>query len=173
MELYKLGIGHGNNQVEATLLYMKQLIIKSDTEDKERIIKETAKNAVAHVNPSDHLGQVKAIVAHVRKTLPYVRDIHAVEELTSPYRIAYNIREGRNTHSSDCDDHAIYIAALLRVIGFRTRLEALSVQGRNYDHARVSVLLGGKWVVIEGTKRAFPVGQALPSKLPIMAVEVV
>ena len=173
MDLSKVDIGAGDTSVEATLLFMKQLILKSDMEDKERLIKETAKNIVKDIPSSDHYGQIKAITRWVRLNLKYARDIYGVEELTSPYRIIYNILNGRNTHSSDCDDFAILLAALLRALGFRTRLEAIAVQTQNYNHARMAVYIGGSWVVIEGTKPQYPVGQALPSTMPILAVEVI
>lgn len=172
MKLSFLGIGDGDEAIKNTLLQMKHLILNSDKEDSSRIIKETAKNIVKTIPSNDYPLQVKTVVGWVRRNLKYCRDLFGVEELTSPVRILYNIKEGRNTHSSDCDDYSIVIAALLRALGFRTMLQAVSVQGGRYDHARCAVYLKGEWVVIEGTKN-IPVGQAQPSQLPIMYVEVI
>ena len=164
----KREIGSGSNGVAATLLYMKKLIIDSD---KDRIVKETAKNIVKDIDPKDHLGQAKAIVAWVRKHFKYVRDIYNVEELTDPVVILHNLKNGVNSHSSDCDDFAILISALLRSIGFRTRLEAVGIGQEYYNHARLSAFIVDKWYTIEGTKNV-PVGYAQPSVIPIMFVEV-
>lgn len=170
--LSKVFIGNSKTSVEQTLLRMKELIIKSDTDDKERLVKSTAKNIVAAVPTNDYLGQIKHVVGWVRRNLRYCRDIYGVEELTSPYRVLYNIQAGKNTHSSDCDDFAMLIAALLRSLGFRTRLEAVAVMSPRYDHARTAVFIGGDWCVIEGTKNV-PVGYAQKSRLPTMYVEVI
>jgi transglutaminase-like putative cysteine protease len=162
-------IGRGPDAIASTLLYMKKLIINSDA---DRIVKETAKNIVRNVNPKDHVGQVAAVVSWVRKNFKYVRDIYGVEELTAPEVILRSMAAGKNDYSSDCDDFAVLIAALLRSIGFRTRLEALGVGSQFYNHARLSVQVQGVWQAIEGTRPTAPVGQALPSSIPIMLVEV-
>lgn len=165
-------LGSGQQSVEVTLLRMKEAILRGDTEDKERLIKETAKNIIIGIPTNDYTLQVKTIVGWVRRNLRYCRDLFGVEELTSPYRVLYNIKNGKNTHSSDCDDFATLIAALLRAVGFRTKLEAVAVMCPRYDHARCAVFVGGEWVVIEGTKNV-PVGYAQPSQLPVMQVEVI
>lgn len=165
----KREVGKGSQAVGTTLLYMKKLIINSD---RDRIVKETARNIIKDLDPRDHAGQVKAVVAWVRRKFKYVRDIYGTEELTDPVRILYNIQQGVNSHSSDCDDFAVLISALLRVIGFRTRLEAVGVDAPYYNHARLSVFLNGDWQTIEGTKNT-PVGYAQPSQTQIMVVEVV
>jgi transglutaminase-like putative cysteine protease len=165
----KREIGKGAEAVSTTLLYMKDLIIKSD---RDRIVKTTARTIIQPLDPRDHAGQVKAIVAWVRRKFKYVRDIYGTEELTDPVRILYNIQQGINSHSSDCDDFAVLISALLRSIGFRTRLEAVGVDSPYYNHARLSVFLDGKWQGIEGTKNT-PVGYSQPSVPQIMVVEVV
>ena len=172
MELSLSNIGAGDEAIKNTLLKMKFLILNSDASDTTRIIKETAKNIVAQIPSNDHYLQIKTVIGWVRRNLKYCRDLFGVEELTSPVRTLYNIKAKVNTHSSDCDDYAMLIAALLRALGFRTRLEAIAVQGPRYDHARAAVYINGEWVVIEGTKNV-PVGQAQISRLPIMAVEVI
>ena len=167
--IHKVEEGKGPESVRATLLYMKNLVINSD---KDRIVKTTARTIIKDILPSNHELQVQTIVAWVRRKFKYVRDIYGVEELTDPVRILYNIQRGENSHSSDCDDFAVLIAALLRSVGFRTRLEALAVNSKFYNHARMSVYLNGTWVTIEGTRNV-PIGDKLPSIIPIMFVEVI
>jgi len=169
MGLEKFTIGRGPESVKATLLYMKQMVLKSDS---DRIVKSTAHEIIRNIYPGDHLQQVKAITGWVRRKLHYVRDIYGVEEVTNPATMLHNISKGLLSHSSDCDDYAVLLSALLRSVGFPTRLEALAVNGARYDHARVSAYVLGKWLPIEGTKNALEVGVGLPSKLPVMAVEV-
>jgi transglutaminase-like putative cysteine protease len=164
----KTEIGRGNASIANTLRYMKKLVIDSDN---DRVVKETAKNIIKSVDPRDHKRQVDVIVGWVRKNFRYVRDIYGVEELTSPQNILHAMEKGRNDYSSDCDDFAVLIAALLRSVGFRTRLEAVGVGSQYYNHARLSVAVDGAWLGIEGTKTT-PVGYAQPSDIPIMSVEV-
>jgi transglutaminase-like putative cysteine protease len=147
---------------------MKEMVQKTD---KDRIVKETASALIAKIQPQNLLMQVKVITGWVRRNLHYVRDIYGVEELTNPVSVLYNIRAKKNSHSSDCDDYAMLLAALFRSVGFPTRLEALAVNNTQYDHARVSVLIGDTWYPVEGTKNT-EVGYGLQSRLPIMAVEI-
>ena len=169
MNLSVFPISGNVDGVKSTLLNMKEMVFKTD---KDRIVKETASSLIKKIPPSNLLMQVKIITGWVRRNLHYVRDIAGVEELTNPTTILYNIREGRQTHSADCDDYAILISALLRSIGFVTRLEAVAVNENRYNHARVSVLIGELWFPIEGTRNT-EVGFALPTNLPILYVEVV
>lgn len=164
----KVEVGRGTDSVASTLRYMKDLVINSD---RDRIVKETAKNIIKDIDPKDHERQVKEIVGWVRRKFKYVRDIYGTEELTDPVVILHSMAAGRNDYSSDCDDFATLIAALLRVVGFRTRLEAVGVMSPYYNHARLSVFLNGEWVGIEGT-RNIAVGLKLPSNIPVMVVEV-
>jgi transglutaminase-like putative cysteine protease len=165
----KVEIGRSSAAIATTLLYMKDLVIRSD---RDRIVKETAKNIINNIDPRNYAAQVSAIVEWVRRNFKYTRDIYGVEELTDPVTILHSMAEGKNNYSSDCDDFATLIAALLRVIGFHTRLEAVGVGSPWYNHARLSVFYGEAWHCIEGTKNT-PVGYAQPSVPQIMSVEVV
>jgi len=170
MALAQRAINYGPAGVETTLKYMRKLIYDSD-KDADRVVKETAHRIVQNIPPHEHLQQVKAVTAWVRKNLHYVRDIYNKEEVTSPVFALKQIWSGGLKHSSDCDDYTVLISALLRSIGFPVRLEALAVSNPRYDHARLSVFVSGKWLPIEGTKYQLEVGQGARSVLPIMSLE--
>lgn len=172
MKVQRIGQSPGDDGIRETLLTMQKLIFASD---KNRVIKDTARRIIAGLSPADELGQIAAVFAWVKKNMRYVRDYYNIEELTGPDQIVYNIRNGYETHSSDCDDFAMVEAALLRSIGFKTRLEAVAVRNPlNYNHARVSVYSQKleRWIPLEGTKPGSFVGYALPSERNILTLEV-
>lgn len=168
MNLALFQISDGDEGVRSTLLHMKEMVLKTD---KDRTVKQTAVDLIKNIPPQNLLMQAKTITGWVRRNLHYVRDIYGVEELTNPVTVLYNIKAKKNSHSSDCDDYAMLLSALLRSVGFPTRLEAVATNGPFYDHARVSVNIGGHWLPIEGT-RNLPVGVGLQTQLPVMAVEI-
>lgn len=172
MDINKLFQHQGVPGIKQTLKAMRTLILLTD---QNRIIKTKAKEIVADISPNDELGQINAIFSWVQKNMKYVRDIYGVEELTRPDRVVYNILNGEVSHSSDCDDYAMLLSALLRSIGFSTRVEAVAVQTtEGYDHARAAVFsrVKNEWLVLEGTRPGVQPGFRLPSKLEILAVEV-
>ena len=172
MEINKVFQSEGVEGIKQTLRAMRTMILLTD---QNRIIKEQAIRIIADVAPNDELGQITTIFSWVQKNMKYVRDIYGVEELTRPDRVVYNILNGEVSHSCDCDDYAMLLSALLRSIGFSTRVEALAVQStEGYDHARAAVFSKVKntWLPLEGTRPGVQPGYGLPSRLPILAVEI-
>jgi len=171
MNITKVWQEEGEEGVKQTLERMRQFIIESD---ENRIIKQKAREIVDGIPPNDELRQIQAIFDWVRANLKYVRDIYGVEEVTRPDKIVHSIANNLNEHSSDCDDFAVLLSALLRAIGFRTRLEALAVnQDIGYDHARAAVFVQSldRWLPLEGTKPNVVPGFGLKSRRPIWALE--
>lgn len=172
MNVEKVWQMRGRAGTEQTLMRMRDQILASDA---SRAVKAKAREVTAHLQPNDELGQIGAVYAWIKDNVRYVRDTYGVEELTRPDRIVLNLEAREETHSSDCDDMAMLGSAMLRSLGFQTRVEALAVnQDRGYDHARVAVFSRtlDRWLPLELTKPGAPVGFGLPSKLPILAVEV-
>jgi len=162
----------GDAGIIQTLKAMRQLIIASDA---TREIKTTAKKIIAGISPGNETAQVDAIFDWVQQNLKYVRDIYDVEELTQPDRIAYNINNQLDSHSSDCDDFAMLLCALLRSVGFKTRVEALAIQSvEGYDHARAAVYIEhlNGWWPLEATRPGMKPGVGLDSKKEILGLEV-
>ncbi len=162
----------GKKGVIDILIKMKEVINKNDIYDTERITKETAKDIIKDLDPQDEIGQIEAIYQWVKNNLKYVRDIKGKEEITYPYLILKAIKEGRNYHSSDCDDFAILTCALLRSIGFLTRIEVIAYKSKRYNHARCSVYSQTlkRWLPLETTSRTLPVGKGFKSELPILTI---
>ncbi len=174
MEINELYQRKGKNGVIDILLAMKKVVLDNDKWDKERITKETAKNITKDREPRDEIGIISDIFHWVKTNVKYYRDIKGKEEITYPYLILQAIRDNRNFYSSDCDDIAVLLSALLRSIGFRTRLEVVALRIPQYNHARCSVYSEtlNKWLTLEGTSKSSKVGDAFPSRLAILMVEV-
>ncbi len=162
----------GKKGIEDILKKMRELILETDIKDKDRIIKSTARKIIKNIDPKNWKGQLKAIFRWVKSNVKYVRDIHGIEELTRPDILLKSVLEGKEIHSSDCDDIAMLLAAMLRSIGFKVRLEAIALKSNKYNHARVAVQNpdNKRWIVLEGTSKKARVGFRFPSKLPVMYV---
>ncbi|MEM5806978.1 MAG: transglutaminase family protein [Candidatus Aenigmatarchaeota archaeon] len=171
-KIEKLPQSMGDDGIRETLLKMRELIYNTD---KNRIVKEKARQLIKDISPLDYEKQIEVIFRWVTNNVKYVRDIRGVEELTSPDIIIENIEKKQETHSSDCDDIAMLLSALLRAVGFKTRLEAIALHNNiAYDHARVSVLnpKTNKWIALEGTTKDKPIGFRFQSKREIIGLEV-
>lgn len=152
----------GRDGTADTLRRMASFVRQSDA---HRIVKATAAELVKDFNPGDLRGQAERVFYWVRDSLRYVRDIRGVEEITAPWTILESLRSGGFSHSSDCDDHSILLAALLRSIGFATRFVAVA-SGRNalnLDHVRAEVLLSGYWFPMEATIKGASFGRGVAS----------
>jgi transglutaminase-like putative cysteine protease len=173
MNITKIWQSDGEEGIKQTLKHMRELVIATDA---NRVIKQKAREIISGIRPNDEMGQIAAIFNWVRSHMEYVRDIYGVEELTAPDKIVTSMLSGTNEYSSDCDDYAMLLSALLRAVGFRTRLEALAVgQPEGYDHARAAVFVKtlNKWIPLEGTKPNVAPGFGLKSQKPILALEAV
>jgi transglutaminase-like putative cysteine protease len=174
MKLEKISLSSGDKGIKEILLKMKDIIIKSDVEDKDRIIKRYSKMIVSSIPVKDEIGQINAILQWVRKHIKYVPDIYQVEEITPPHILLSMYDKGNLGFSSDCDDMALLTASLLRAIGFKVRLEAVAIKHKNrYDHARLSVYSQTlkRWLTLEPTSKTLPIGQGFKSYRNILAVE--
>lgn len=162
----KVGLNGGTLGIEQTLIAMRDLIVASDL---HREVKDKAAEIIQNVQPTETRAQIDAIVAWVRAHMKYVRDIRGVEEVSAPWVLLGKIQL-QNSAYGDCDDYATLLGALLRAVGFRTRLEALAVEEDRYNHARMAVYDGGEWLAVEGTK-PWPLGDRYPSNLDVLYVE--
>lgn len=166
MKITKVYLSSGPAGIAETLKLMRVQVIKGDV---ERIVKDTATSIIKGIPPEDLLKQIEAITGWVRKHLKYVKDVNGVEELIAPHILLDKIaKEG--TAFGDCDDFTMLLSALLRAVGFKTRMEAVGVKSSAYNHARLAVWYNNSWVSIEGT-RDWPLGQKWCSMIPVMYVD--
>lgn len=72
----------------------------------------------------------------------------------------------------NCDDSAIFVATLLRALGYRSRVVLLAVHGEDYDHAASQVWMDSikEWVFIDPTNVSNPMGWVIGYN-KIMAIE--
>jgi len=169
VSIEKVGISEGPAGIAQTLVYMRDLVVESDA---HREVKETAVEIIRGIDPNDYRAQVKAVVDWVRNHVDYVKDIHGVEEIQAPHVHLAAIKEKGKSYG-DCDDFAVLESALLRAIGFQTRLEALAVGADRYNHARMAVFTGPNsedWLAIEGTQKC-DIGERYASELDVMFIE--
>jgi transglutaminase-like putative cysteine protease len=174
MKMEKIALSGGDQGIKEILLKMKEMVLKSDLDDTDRIVKRYAKSIIAKVPITDELAQINAILQWVRENIRYTPDIYQVEEITSPHILLSMFEKGNMGFSSDCDDMALLTASLLRSIGFKTRLEAVAIKHKDrYDHARVSVFSNTykKWLPLEPTSKSLPIGKGFKSYKNILAVE--
>lgn len=109
-------------------------------------VKVIAVELTAGVNPLDREGLSRAIRDGVRARFRYVFDPSGVEELWSPEIQAVRWRRGGIW--GDCDDAAIWTAALARAVGLRTRIVTIANgrRGPDYNHVFAEAEVGpGQW----------------------------
>ena len=162
----------GEKGIKEVLIKMKDLIISSDN---SRVVKQKAISIIKNVRPDDEYSQIDRIFQWVKDNVKYVRDISGVEELTAPQQILISLNKGIIDFSSDCDDMAMLLSALLRSVGFKTRLEIVALKSdKEYDHARVSVFYNKRkmWLPLEATFKFSRIGDGFASKRNILTLEI-
>jgi transglutaminase-like putative cysteine protease len=101
---------------------------------------------------------VAAVRDRLRQLWKYVRDPRTAEFIQAPNVTAWRIRHlGRAW--GDCDDLAVFQAAVLTSLGVPARVEATTPKwlpewGRpRYTHARASALVGPSWQTVDFLNR--------------------
>ena len=98
----------------------------------------------------DDAALVKRIAERVADSFQYVRDGRAQEELWSPAVHAARVSQHGRTWG-DCDDGAMWCAALLRAVGGVARLAAVAngKRGQEYNHVRCDGRVGKGWMSMD------------------------
>lgn len=103
----------------------------------------------------DKQDDIEAVYDWVKGNMRYVPDPSYAELFISPVRMAKNYFEGKPM-SGDCDDHALFDAALLGSIGYNARI---IIGDTNYDseidHAWAEVYSDklNQWISVDTTNK--------------------
>jgi transglutaminase-like putative cysteine protease len=100
-----------------------------------------------HLDPR---GRVENIRNRVGAAFEYVHDPAGVEQLSTPERLARAFRS-HGTVRGDCDDLAIWTAAVGRTLRYPARFVALATgqHGRYLDHILTEWAVGDTWISMD------------------------
>jgi len=145
-------IPNGAAGVFTTASTMRQLInaYKTDIE-----IRTTAANLVFLTPEKNDLAEVEALFNFVRDNIRYLKDVHAVETLTTPDR---TLQLGYG----DCDDQVVLLGSLLESIGYPTKIVLTGYGDPGiFEHVYLQTLIQNQWVDMDPTEQ-IPLGFAPP-----------
>jgi len=145
-------IPNGAAGVFTTAAAMRQLInaYKTDIE-----IRTTAGNLVFLTPEKNDLAEVEALFNFVRDNIRYLKDVHAVETLTTPDR---TLQLGYG----DCDDQVVLLGSLLESIGYPTKIVLTGYGDPGiFEHVYLQTLIQNQWVDMDPTEQ-IPLGFAPP-----------
>jgi hypothetical protein len=131
---YKLPDGELGNL--ATVQFLVKLARKRA---KHPVVRQLALNIIRHAGTKSmfYKDESLAIGNFVKNKMSYVKDIANVETVHDPLTMIDKIQRG--TASTDCDDHALLVAALLLSIGHRPVFRIVRYQkgSPSYNHIYV------------------------------------
>lgn len=133
----------GDAGVQQTVAYMRALVNAAITDP---VIRRQGFLATQHCPRQDHGCKCYSVLAWVKRHLHYLADPRGVEALHDPKLIATAIHTGRVPYG-DCDDFAMYTAALLKSIGLAP---AFRVIGHGPQFSHVYVVCHG--LTLDGTR---------------------
>lgn len=147
----------GRAGIQDTLQRMRGIVHKSVRDP--RLI-ALARQLTAVLKARDYAGEIKVLFEWVRDNIRYARDVEGVETLIEPYDLVFNLELGRQ---GDCDDFAMLLATLLKIMGHRARFKAGTVNGARQGHVWVEVFLDGKWIPLDAIYQINKVGYCPPN----------
>lgn len=99
------------------------------------------------------LPEIDAIFSWVRDHVRYVRDVHGVETLASPWTTFQR-------QAGDCDDQVALLGALLEAVGYPVRLVIAAYNEPGvWEHVYLQVYADGFWLDADATEE-LPLGAA-------------
>lgn len=85
----------------------------------------------------DSLCQARALWRWVRGAMTYINDPAGVEALHHPVSwVERRLRAGESVYG-DCDDHSMYLSALMKSVGLRPRFRMIDRVGKGWHHIAV------------------------------------
>lgn len=97
---------------------------------------------------NDTEGQIKRVIAFVRKHVVYVKDPDNTEYVVSPLRMLNQIQSSGYT-MGDCDDHVMLLNTMLGSIGVKSRFTGVKFQGNKFNHVISTVLCDGRFIQVD------------------------
>jgi len=148
IEAKKFTFSNNKRKFEASIQAMVLLIRRFRTNPH---IRKTALGIIRDVPERDHRAEAATLHAFVRDRIPFRRDIHGVETISTP--------DVTLMYGGDCDDKALLLAVLLESVGFITRLIVVTNNFlKNFSHILPEVNIEGTWYPME-TIRPLPFGK--------------
>lgn len=113
--------------------------------------------AARGVDGRDDEGIAHALLDWTQRTLPYRRDVHAVELLQTPRALLRGVEAG--APGGDCDDFDVLLGALLQSVGVAVRIVTASYDGIQWNHTFLEAFIRGKgWTALDAANDTAPVG---------------
>ena len=139
---------------KTTLQMMRHIVLQGKT---YLPLRNLALSIVQHLPGKQWAREVTAIHSWVKNNIRYVKDVNGVETVsTIPAMLSmYPCMQG------DCDDQAVFTAALVESLGHRARFVAAGRNPGHYEHVWSEALVNGKWVAMETTMN-WPCGKSAP-----------
>lgn len=110
-------------------------------------IRQAAVSCVFLMPEKNQFAEANAIFSFVRDSVRYVRDIHAVETISTPDKTLL-------TCIGDCDDQSTLLAAMCEAVGYPSRFVVAGYSdGENLEHVYVQILCGDMWVDCDPTEQ--------------------
>jgi len=135
----------GDAGTRQTISHMVRLIREGSADP---VVKDFAINATAGIPFKDRKNVFYGLLNRVRSTFRYVNDSDGLEQIWTPRVHADRVNRHGFT-AADCDDLAVWIGALARSLGFRTRLVTLANgrRGKAFNHVLAEVEVSpGEWI---------------------------
>ena len=157
LKTYDVKLSNSNRATYESVEVIRTLI---DQGKKDMVIRTLAEKLTQYIPAKDYKREIEAVYNFVCRRLRYTKDIHRVETV---HRARELLR--RHKKAADCDDFVILTGALLQAIGHPVRIVII---GNNYDdsedysHIYLQVLLGKKWIGLDGSVPGAKMGWEAP-----------
>lgn len=119
--------------------------------------RQAAEQITASVKGQDSNGEIAALFSFVKDRIKYLQ--HPLNQ-----QRVQDCRRTIEIGSGDCVSKSVCLATLLAALGHLPRFVAQSVDGEEYTHVYVEVLVGNQWLGLDPVAEDKPMGwtQALP-----------
>lgn len=145
--------------------HMRKLIRKYGTDE---YVRKWAERIIARVPDRDQVGEVKAIFNFMRDNTRYANDPRGTEYFQTPPYVLKHI-EKKMRPSLDCDDYTITGLALLRSIGYATKIRIVGYNNKkSYSHVYGMVVVKDKWIPFDCVRKDQKFGWQAPGKKYVM-----
>lgn len=144
----------GEAGVRQTMGLMVQL---SNQASLDPVVRAQAASAIRGCAKGDWRCQVHSLLSWVSRKMQFIADPSTAEALHNPAMIARAIQERRFVYG-DCDDFSMYLAALMKSVGFTPSFRAVGYDRGPLQHVYVSF----RGLQLDATRNAWAEPIALP-----------
>lgn len=162
-------IGYGE---DAILNTVKKIVEIINLSVRNPYVRRWAERIVSKIEPSDKIGELRAINDFVKYKTRYTRDPLNLEYLQTPPTVLKMLEEGV-TPSLDCDDMTMLNLSLAKSIGFPIIIRVTSYSpNKKFSHIYGLANVNGRWISMESVKRDKQFGFEAPNYTRMMQSEV-